>query len=357
MREYMSRERMAEIVDGFKDRSILVVGDFCLDGYWFSDQTRAEASVETGLFNSPITEQRYSPGAAGNIAWNLSDMGVGNVYAVGVAGNDPFGPMLLFELKKRGVDTSHFLTADGRTTPCYMKIFAVYGDITHEKPRVDFESRGPIGKETERLLMERLEECISKADAVIVNDQGRKDSLVTRDIESYLMRMAAEHGEKRFIVDSRKRLPQYVSSGMILKPNAREMLEALGEKMDPADLTKEDIVLMGRRLKTPHDAPLYVTWGPRGVFAFDEGRDYYVPTTMDRDKTDPVGAGDTMIATLAASLSSGATPLEAAILGNMATSVTVKKFQITGTASPREITARYDDFEEEVFGKIERFEY
>ena len=69
-------------------------GDFVLDGYWYADMTRAQLSRETPLYNRPVVAETYSPGGAANVAWNLADLGVGEVHAISVLGKDWRGSLL-----------------------------------------------------------------------------------------------------------------------------------------------------------------------------------------------------------------------------------------------------------------------
>ncbi|MEM3745070.1 MAG: sugar kinase, partial [Candidatus Bathyarchaeia archaeon] len=84
----LKRSRLVEILESFKDLSAIVVGDFALDVYWYADMTMSELSRETPRYTRPIVRETYSPGASGNISWNLRDLGVRNVYAVTVIGED-----------------------------------------------------------------------------------------------------------------------------------------------------------------------------------------------------------------------------------------------------------------------------
>jgi len=68
----------------------MVIGDLCLDIYWFVDSSRSEASLETGLPTHPVREQRYSLGGAGNVVSNLAAAGCRSVRPIGVVGDDPW---------------------------------------------------------------------------------------------------------------------------------------------------------------------------------------------------------------------------------------------------------------------------
>ncbi|MBI2438456.1 MAG: hypothetical protein HYV36_06565, partial [Lentisphaerae bacterium] len=87
----MDKINLKDILDSVSRARIAVIGDFCLDSYWFIDPSAAETSVETGLATRPIRAQRYTLGGAGNVIMNLLALNVREVHAFGVTGDDPFG--------------------------------------------------------------------------------------------------------------------------------------------------------------------------------------------------------------------------------------------------------------------------
>jgi len=64
---------------------------------------------------------------------------------------------------------------------------------------------------------------------------------------------------------------------------------------------------------------------------------------LNQSKTDIVGAGDSVTAGIVLSLSSGASAVEAATIGNIVASITITKLGVTGTATPKEVLSRFDD--------------
>ena len=78
-------------MDDISSVRIAVIGDFCLDAYWFIDEAMSEISIETNEVTRPVAKQRYSLGGAGNVTNNLAAMGIRDIRAFGVIGTDPFG--------------------------------------------------------------------------------------------------------------------------------------------------------------------------------------------------------------------------------------------------------------------------
>ena len=65
-----------------------VLGDFCLDMYWYADMKRSVLSRETPHFPLPVVKERMSPGGAGNVACNIATLKPAQVLALGVIGAD-----------------------------------------------------------------------------------------------------------------------------------------------------------------------------------------------------------------------------------------------------------------------------
>ena len=127
--------RLPQLLERIRRARVGVIGDFCLDVYWSLDPSAAEVSMETGLTTRAVREQRHSPGGAGNVAANLSALGVGSVRAFGVVGDDPYGGEMRRLLEGLGVDCAPLLVqADGWQTCTYVKPSLV----EREESRIDF---------------------------------------------------------------------------------------------------------------------------------------------------------------------------------------------------------------------------
>ena len=107
----MNETRLRTILDSFKNRKILVVGDFYLDAYWILDKTISTLSLETPWHTNPVVDQRYSPGAAGTVTNNLRALEVGKVYTLSVIGQDGFGMTLIDKLEANGCQTDFMISS------------------------------------------------------------------------------------------------------------------------------------------------------------------------------------------------------------------------------------------------------
>lgn len=324
-------KQIQDILQRIQPLNIAVFGDFCVDAYWALQQGEPEMSIETGLPVMRVRSQRYSLGGAGNVVANLAAMGVGVVRPVGIAGADLFGRKLRVMLAECGADLDGMLIDEGWETMVYAKPYA--GD--REQSRIDFGAFNQLSEKMGDALLEKLAEAATVSDAVILNQQvpGGISSL---DIIPRVNEVIRRHPGKLFLADARHHPEQYV--GAVLKLNMREAAKLLGESREGIATEKcaKDFAL---RIQHKISKPVFLTRGELGMVVADDGEATLIPGLQVLEATDSVGAGDTVVAGLAASLAAGATPVEASLFANIAAMVTVKKIRMTGTASEGEILA------------------
>ena len=311
---------------------VAVFGDFCLDCYWLIDAALAERSVETHLPIWRVRQQRYSLGGAGNIVANLVDLGVGHVRAVGLAGDDVFGRHMLELLVRLNVDCGGMLQSqEDWQSLVYAK--PCIGD--DEQNRIDFGGFNELRPATIEAVAAHLDAAAGQADVIILNQQVPAGASPPAMIER-INAVVAAHADKRFIVDSRHRAELY--DGCLLKLNAHEAARLLGgprplDERIPAEIAGDLAADLFRR----NGRCVFITRGENGLIVADESGLSDIPGIQVIERTDPVGAGDTIISALAGALGSGADTVTAATLANIAASVTVRKLQTTGTAGPEEL--------------------
>ena len=310
---------------------VTVFGDFCLDAYWQLDTGPAEVSVETGLPVRRAQSQRYSLGGAGNVAANLIDLGVSRVRAVGVVGPDLFGREMLQLLVAAGADVSGMVTAVQWQTMVYTK--PCRGD--EEESRIDFGAFNTLAPATIDTVIAALDRAAAESDAVILNQQV-PGGVSSAEVIGRINEVINRHPRTHFVVDARHRAELYRHAAM--KVNERESMRLLGEDADDQP-SIEQVRALARRVSRLSGKPAFITCGERGIVAAEGDAVEVSPGLLVLGKTDPVGAGDTVVSAIAAVLGSGQGPFLAGKLANIAASVTVRKLQQTGTASPQEILA------------------
>ena len=284
---------------------------------------------------------RNSPGAAGGVAANPPPSAPGQ--ALGVVGDDGLGRSHR-ALEARGIDTAGLVRSAGRYTPTYTKPMLHEPDgRAHEASRLDVKNRAPLPGAIEDDLLARLADLLPACDGVLIADQApeRNCGVVTDRVREALGDLADEHPETVFLVDSRTRIGEY--RGVMLKPNDREAIGALtsGETAPP---TRDRAEEAGRALARRAGRPVFVTIGAGGVLVCDGEGCTRVPAVPVTGAIDIVGAGDSTIAGLAAALAAGATCEEAALVGNLVASVTIRQIGVTGTATPAQVRAALGDW-------------
>lgn len=332
----LTRERLKELLGGLAGARVGVIGDFCLDAYWLLDTGAGEVSLETGKPTRAVREQRYSLGGAGNVVANLASLGIRSVYGFSVINDDLFGREMLALLKDRNVDTFGMVVQNGSwDTPVYAKPYL--GEA--EQERMDFGRWNRISPETESKLTGALGTIVSRLDAVIVNQQlthGIYSGGVIRAINA----IAAANPSVTFLLDSRNMSDRF--TGMVLKVNALEAARICASPGAPAGLSPDALREYARRIAGKTGRVVFITRSEEGILMSDGRTETALPAVRVEGPTDPVGAGDTTASAIAAALATGATPGEAADLGNLAAAVTVTKLRQTGTATPAEIAAVAD---------------
>lgn len=311
---------------------VAVWGDFCLDVYWPLDSEKTELSIETGLPVWRVRDQRYSLGGAGNVVANLLDLGVGSVQAIGVVGTDLFGQKMLDILRERGADIEHGVVVDERwQTMVYVK--PCHGD--REENRIDFGAFNQPQQSTIDTLLAVLDQAASRCDAVVLNQQIQS-GISSPEVIERINETIAKYPRTQFIVDARHHSHYY--RGAILKLNVQEAAQFLKDPI-PDSFSVERAKDFACRISILTGKSVFLTCSEHGIVTAEDGIAQAIPGIQVLERIDPVGAGDTVVAVVAAVLGGGQEPLIAARLANIAAMITVRKLQTTGTATASEILA------------------
>jgi rfaE bifunctional protein kinase chain/domain len=328
----MDTNKLKTIIEQTGNVKIAVVGDFCLDAYWFIDESKSEISVETGNATQPIRQQKYSLGGAGNVTNNLAAMGVGDVRAFGVIGDDPFAAAMVTLMQKAGIKTNNLLTQKNNwSTHVYAKPYIL--DV--EQNRIDFGNFNKLSNTVANQLIQNLKNEIPEVDVVIINEQVIS-GIHTNYFKKKLVDLIQQFPDKIFIVDSRNYSDFY--DGAYRKMNDTEAANLAGIEKDPSDMVLYSEVKMAAKvLFEKFKKPLFITRGARGSMIIDKNGITDIFGLLIITKIDSVGAGDSYLAGAAATLAAGHSMELAAEIGSFVAGVTVQKLFQTGTASPEEI--------------------
>src|SRR6185437_860783 len=266
---------------------VAVLGDFCLDAYWHLDTGEREFSVETGSPVQRVRNQRYSLGGAGNVVANLIGLGVGSVQAIGVVGTDFFGRELLRLLDDLGVETRNGMVLDEHwQTMVYAK--PCYGE--KEEARIDFGAFNVLTEEIVDSLIDALKKAAAENDVIVLNQQiprGVSSLTVIERINNAI----ENHRDTHLVVDARHRPDLY--RGAVLKLNTREAARFLGESVEDS-ISTERAKDFARRISKHTGKPTFLTRGELGILVANGEDIQEIPGIQILEKTDSVGAGDTV---------------------------------------------------------------
>jgi rfaE bifunctional protein kinase chain/domain len=325
---------LLSVLDRFSGRRVLVVGDVIADEFVYGEVARVSREAPVLILKYDATE--LVAGGAGNAANNVASLG-GRAALAGMVGTDVEGNRLLRGFS-RGVDRRQVVRAREYRTPVKTRILAGGAHSAKQQlVRIDRETGWPLSAEVSRTFEAKLTRALGECDAVLLSDYG--SGLVTPSLAAAIQRALDKRVRTRSVpvlVDSRYRLLDY--KGLTAcTPNESEVERALGIHIDD-DL--EALERAGRTLlrRTGMRAVL-ITRGSRGMALFQPKQPtVHVPIFGSAEVTDVTGAGDTVIATCALALASGASFVEAARLANYAGGLVVMK-RGTATVSAAELRA------------------
>jgi rfaE bifunctional protein kinase chain/domain len=298
---------------------VLVVGDAMLDRYWYGEVERISPEAPVPIVKIDHEEERA--GGAANVARNAAALGA-QATLLSVVGADEPGTRLESLLKREGVQTQLLHDRGIKTT---VKLRVVAGR-KQQLLRVDFET--PPGREVLASKLRDFENMLGSVDVVILSDYG-KGGL------THILKMIglARRAGKTILVDPKGEDYSRYRGATLITPNRSEFRQVAGAWKNERELTERAHQLR-RKLQVQG---LLVTRGAEGMTLFLDGSRFHV-ATQAREVSDVSGAGDTVIATLAVALASGARMKEAVLLANRAAGIVVGKFG-TAVVTPGELFA------------------
>jgi len=327
----MKSDRIQAILQKITSVRVAVYGDFCLDAYWILHPNGGEISVETGKQAQAVHTHYYSLGGASNVVANLAALSPAEIHIVGAVGDDLFGRELIHKLKSLNVHTELLVTQNKDfDTPVFGKRYI----HDEEEPRIDFGFFNSRTRQTDDQIIANLRHLLPQVDALIFNQQ------IPGSLSDYFIQQAntlfQDFSDKIIIMDSRhygNRL-----SGVMRKMNAVEAAHLCGKAYESEDTIPLTLIKeFCKKLYDQDMKSIFLTRGAHGILVHDKNGQYNIPGLQLMKKLDTVGAGDTVISALAASLGSGVPAKDAAAFANLAAGVTVQKLFMTGTANPQEI--------------------
>ena len=308
---------MESLKERFRSAKVLVIGDVMLDEYIVGAVSRICPEAPVPVLD--VRSHYNSPGGAANVAINVSGLGAA-AHLVGVVGDDPAGRSLRQLLQQNGIPDNGLIDADGRGTISKTRIIAGQQQIC----RIDHETTTDVPDDVLERLIDAVKRFLDVCSVVVLSDYA-KGTLTGRFCQNVIS--SACKAGKPVIVDPKSRTLGKYRGCSVITPNVTEASQASGIEINSeGSLREAGTVLIGQLPGTS----VLITRGADGMALFQPGTEPISIPTVARRVFDVVGAGDTVVATLAVALASGLLLREAVAWSNVGAGIVVEK---PGTAS------------------------
>lgn len=319
----MTEKRIAEIIAGFKNKKILVIGDAMLDHYVKGKVERLNPEAPVPVLHTH--EEWFATGGAGNTAKNLSALGA-KTFLIGVTGVDQYSEAFKKKSQDEGYEVS--LVSDNKRPTTRKVRFLVN---SQQLLRVDYEKNENIDESAEKEILLRAKNAMKGSDGVIISDYAK--GVVTEKVAKKIIKEAVKM-KIPVSCDVKVSRAPFVTNASFISPNLKEGYEFLGLNKFEQNFSAAEIA---RRLKKKLKTNVFLTLGREGIYvSAQDGTDEYVPQKNKVDVFDESGAGDTTMAVMMLAILCGANNIEAAELGNAGGAAVVQKIGSVAI-SPKEL--------------------
>jgi D-beta-D-heptose 7-phosphate kinase/D-beta-D-heptose 1-phosphate adenosyltransferase len=313
----MTESQLPTSLPDFSRAQVLIVGDVMLDSYWLGPTGRISPEAPVPVVH--VHQQEHRLGGAANVAANTAALGV-STSLLGLVGDDEAAAKLESLLEARRIQ-SHLHPVVGGKTITKLRIVSRQQQLI----RLDFEDA--FTDDQAHALLNAFNARLNDADAVILSDYAKGALRQVSD----MIQLARQAG-KPVIVDTKGHDFQRYRGATVITPNMGEFEAVVGRCHDERDIETKGQAL---RRSLELDAVL-VTRSEKGMSLLMENQPAIHISTRAQEVFDVTGAGDTVVATLGASLASGLSLPQAMQLANMAAGLVVAKLG-TATVSDAEL--------------------
>lgn len=288
----------------------LVIGDVMLDRYLMGEVSRIspEAPVPVVL----LKKQNECAGGASNVAANLALLGI-KTHILGCIGKDPEGQSLTQLIQASKIDTQGLVISAYRPTIAKTRILGGHQQMM----RLDQESHASFNQEESALILAAFHAALAQQPAIVILSDYAKGLLTTEVCQTVIQ--ACRQANIPVLVDPKGHDYSKYKGATALTPNKKETAEACHASVNDAALIEK-----AQQLKSSLGLQfLAVTRSEEGITLLDDSTHHLQAAAQQ--VFDVSGAGDTVIATLAAGLMHGLSPLNSLALANVAAGVVVGK--------------------------------
>ena len=321
-------QKLTTLIQKIQERRILVIGDMVADVYLKGMIGRISREAPVLILDN--VEEKIVAGGAANVVANAAALG-GEVYAVGILGDDSYAEGLKKILEYYEVHTEGLVTDRDRPTVSKTRVIAGgRATVSQQIVRIDRESRTPVSKKIEAELISKIDRILPHVEGIVLSDYG--SGTITEGVKKWLIRYAGQN-KIPSIVDSRYDIGRFDGIGYI-KQNDTELANFVGHDLnDMASLIDAGAAIM----KKLNANGALITRGEKGMSLFERGGAvHHIPVSDKSEVFDVSGAGDTCVAAFILALTAGINPVVAASMSNVAAGVAVRK-QGTSTVNFEEL--------------------
>lgn len=321
-------ENLLKTITNLGSPKVLVVGDFMLDVYIYGDAVKISPEAPVPVLQ--IAETEYRCGGAGSVAANLTALGA-KAYCLGVTGDDRDSEILRMKLIEAGADIDGLFTAANRPTISKQRLIGLAQHLHRQQLiRIDRESAEPLSEELNEAILAAYKDNLPKIDIICLQDYNK--GLLSDSLCRQMIRLAKK-ANKKVLVDPclTSDYSKYIGATAIT-PNRKESSAAAGFEVTDAETAAKAADYLFQKLQLE---AVVITLDKEGAYLKTESKSLMIPT-RPRSVYDVTGAGDMVLATLAAALAAGCDYETAVHLSNIAGGIEVEKFG-TATVSAEEI--------------------
>ncbi len=299
----------------FDKARVVVAGDVMLDRYWHGATKRISPEAPVPVVNVTGSEDR--PGGAGNVALNITSLGT-PVWLLGATGDDEAADSLTNSLKSAGVSCD-FIRHNDVPTITKLRVISQHQQLI----RLDFEEPLPTGFQEQ--IPEHLNKLLDNADMLVLSDYGKG----TLKSPQSLIKLARQRNIP-VLADPKGIDFQKYRGATVITPNLSEFEAVVGHCPD-----EQTLIQRGQKLREELELDaLLITRSEHGMTLIRRNEPEVHFPTHAREVFDVTGAGDTVIATLAAALAAGMPLPEATALANIAAGIVVGKLGAATVSMP-----------------------
>ncbi|MGV6813396.1 MAG: D-glycero-beta-D-manno-heptose 1-phosphate adenylyltransferase [Phycisphaerales bacterium] len=318
-------ETLLTTLADWKPFNAIVVGDFMLDQLLKGEATRLSPDAPVPVLK--VTTQENNPGGSANLSLDLIALG-GQVTALGIVGDDPEAQLLINELNAQSVNTQGIITDASRPTTVKRNLIGLaQGRHAQKMFRVDFESNDPISQEIEDQILSAFDQALPSTQVVCIEDYNK--GVCTERLCQEIIKRSKAAGVPVFVDPAPIKDYSRYHGATAITPNRTEAELATGIKADQ-DAREEHREHLARTLVESNKFETVVlTLDKQGaVFVqANNPKTVHVPTVA-REVYDVTGAGDMMLAALAAARANDLDWTNAVRFANAAAGLEVEIFGV-----------------------------